>query len=66
VKKWIYFTAAEKASLASTLETVINEQYLWRSALNKSGAQIPNVGSVSVGDQIVVAWRHCRHSRPVL
>ena len=44
VKNWIYFATAEKASLASTLETVINVQFLWRPAFNENGAKIANVG----------------------
>jgi hypothetical protein len=58
VKNWIYFATAEKTSLASTLETVINHQFLWRSAFNTNGARIANVGSIREGDNIVVAWRH--------
>jgi hypothetical protein len=58
MKNWIYFATANKASLASTLETVINAQFLWRSASNKNGARIANVGSIKEGDHIVVAWRH--------
>jgi precorrin-8X/cobalt-precorrin-8 methylmutase len=58
VKNWIYFATEEKASLASTLETVLRWHFLWRSAFNKNGAQIANVGSIKAGDQIVLAWRH--------
>src|SRR6185295_1578392 len=43
---------------ASTLETVLNTQFLWRSAFNEQGARIANVGSIAAGDHIVVAWRH--------
>jgi hypothetical protein len=58
VKNWIYFATAEKTSLASTIETVINAQFLWRSAFNERGAQIANVGALEKGDHIIVAWRH--------
>ena len=58
MKIWIYFATENKASLASTLETVINQQFLWRSAFKKNGALIPNIGSIKEGDSIVVAWRH--------
>jgi hypothetical protein len=34
LKDWIYFATAEKTSLASTIETIINAQFLWRSAWN--------------------------------
>ena len=57
MKNWIYFATAEKASLASTLETVMNTQFLWRSAFNKNGARIANVGRIEEGDNILVAWR---------
>jgi hypothetical protein len=46
VTNWIYFTTAEKASLASTIETVVNVQFLWRTAFNEKGSQIANVGSI--------------------
>ncbi len=58
MKNWIYFATAEKASLASTIEIVIDAQFLWRSAFNEKGAQIANVGGIEAGDHIVVAWRH--------
>lgn len=58
MKNWIYFATAEKASLASTVEAVINSQFLWRSAYNERGAQIANVGGIEQGDHIIVAWRH--------
>jgi hypothetical protein len=55
---WIYFATSEKASLASTIETVINAQFLWRSAFNEKGARIANVGGIRQGDHVVIAWRH--------
>jgi hypothetical protein len=55
---WIYFATATKASLAATIETVLNTQFLWRSARNSKGASIANVAEISEGDVIVVAWRH--------
>lgn len=58
MKNWIYFATAERTSLASTIETVINAQFLWRSAFNERGAQIANVGALEKGDHIIVAWRH--------
>ena len=58
MNNWIYFATAEKASLASTIETIINVQFLWRSAFNEKGAQIANVRGIAAGDHIVVAWRH--------
>ncbi len=58
MNNWIYFATEEKASLASTLETVINTQFLWRSAFNKNGARIANVGGIKEGDNILLAWRH--------
>jgi hypothetical protein len=57
MKNWIYFATAKKAPLASTLETVTNAQFLWRSAFNKNGARIANVGSIREGDGIILAWR---------
>jgi hypothetical protein len=58
VTNWIYFATMEKASLAATIETVVNVQFLWRSSLNKNGAKIANVSRLREGDHIVIAWRH--------
>ena len=58
MRNWIYFATAKKASLPSTIETIINVQFLWRSALNERGAEIANVGRIKEGDHIIVAWRH--------
>ncbi len=55
---WIYFATSRKASLAATIEAVINSQFLWRSAFNEKGALIANVGSLKPGDRILLAWRH--------
>jgi hypothetical protein len=55
---WIYFATSEKASLASTLEVVLNEHFLWRSVFNSNGSRIANVANLQVGDPILVAWRH--------
>ena len=63
VKNWIYFATSEKASLASTIETVINAQFLWRSAFNEKGARIANVGGIQDGDHVVFAWRHSSATR---
>jgi hypothetical protein len=63
VKNWIYFATSEKASLASTIETVINAQFLWRSAFNEKDARIVNVGGIREGDHVVVAWRHSSVTR---
>lgn len=63
MKNWIYFATSEKASLASTIETVINAQFLWRSAFNEKGARIANVGRIQNGDHVVIAWRHSGATR---
>ena len=60
---WIYFATSEKASLASTIETVINAKFLWRSAFNEKGARIANVSGIQDGDHVVVAWRHSGATR---
>jgi hypothetical protein len=63
VKNWIYFATSEKASLASTIETGINAQFLWRPAFNEKGARIANVGGIQDGDHVVVAWRQSSATR---
>lgn len=55
---WMYFASEEKASLASTIGTVLDTQVLWRAARNSKGALIANVGNIATGDTIIVAWRH--------
>ena len=55
--EWVYFATDSKASLSSTLGTILNQHVLWREASNNKGATIANVGNVRVGDRILVAWR---------
>jgi hypothetical protein len=57
VATWIYFASETKASLASTLGTIVDTQFLWRSARNAKGALIANVANIVVGDSLIVAWR---------
>jgi|GEM_PF-3652258 len=63
MKAWIYFATSEKASRQATLATLDKTRFLWRSALNKTGARIANVTAIQPGDQIFVAWRHSADER---
>jgi hypothetical protein len=55
---WIYFATSEKTSLSSTIETIVNANFLWRSAYKVSGALNANVRDLRAGDTIIIAWRH--------
>jgi hypothetical protein len=58
MKNWIYFATPKKAPLGSTLQGVMDFNFLWRSAFNSKGALIANIKKLEVGDQILLAWRH--------
>lgn len=60
---WIYFATAAGASLEATLKLARTTGFLWRSLRNSEGALIANVGNISPGDHIIVAWRQPRRPR---
>jgi hypothetical protein len=51
--------------LATTLELVLNHQFLWRSARNRGEPPqlIAHVKELRPGDEVLIAWRHKRRPR---
>jgi hypothetical protein len=61
---WAYY-AGSKASLSDGLRLLDRFGLIWRSARNKAGQLIPNVGQLNVGDTLHFVFREGGEARYV-